>query len=88
MTRLEEALCTLGLEGEISLAGRWAKLRGERGTVYVIEASWGRGYYTWCDAPLARSVELHSDPVEAIRAGLWRAASLERSEGGDDARPS
>jgi hypothetical protein len=74
MTRLVEALRMLELEGEVSLAGRWLKLQGERATVYVAETSWGSGFYTWCDDPCERSVELYSDPVEAIQAGLRRAA--------------
>lgn len=45
MTRLIEALQALGLEGEVTLSGRWLKLQGGRCSVYVAEA----GYYTWCD---------------------------------------
>jgi hypothetical protein len=54
MTQLTEALHRLGLEGEQSLGGRWVKLPGERCAVYVIEAAYGMGYYTWCDTPQAR----------------------------------
>jgi hypothetical protein len=74
MTRLVDALTMLGLTGEITNAGRWARLDGERGPVYVVEASWDRGYFTWCDIPEGRVVEFYRDPAEAIRAGLGRAA--------------
>jgi hypothetical protein len=73
MTRLVDALRELGLDGEIALEGRWVKLRGERRTVYVAQAPWGSGYYTWCDDPRERAVERYADPTEAIRAGLRRA---------------
>jgi hypothetical protein len=82
MTRLLDALRTLGLEGEVALAGRWVKLRGERRTVYVAEAAWGSGYYTWCDDPEERAIELYRNPTEAIEAGLRRARKAE--QGGDD----
>ncbi len=72
MTVLIETLQTLGLEGEPIMGGRWVRLRGERGWVYVAEAALGRGFYTWCDAREARHVELYTDPAEAIRAGLRR----------------
>ncbi|MDP9374475.1 MAG: hypothetical protein M3Q65_18900 [Chloroflexota bacterium] len=75
MTRLVEALRTQELAADISLGGRWAELRGERGTVYVVETALGDGYFTWCDDPAARAVEFYRDPVEAIRAGLRRAAA-------------
>ena len=74
MTRLTEALQTLGLEGEINLSGRWVRIQGGRFSVYVAEADWNAGYYTWCDAREERSVEFYLDPTEAIRAGLQRAA--------------
>lgn len=74
MTRLVDALHALGLEGEVSLSDRWAKLQGERCWFYVAEGAWGSGYYTWCDDPQARSIEFYLDPVEAIQAGLRRAA--------------
>ncbi len=73
MTRLEEALQTLSLEGEVALSGRWVKIQGERCMVYVVEAAWGSGFYTWCDDPRERAAELYLDPVEALRAGLRRA---------------
>ena len=44
MMRLVEALQTLGLQGEVSLGGRWVMLRGERCAVYVVEAAWGTHY--------------------------------------------
>lgn len=74
MTRLTEALATLGLTAETSLAGRWAKLQGERCAVYVVEAPWAAGFYSWCDDPRHRAVEHHADPIEAIQAGLERAS--------------
>ena len=72
MTVLVDTLHTLGLEGEPIMGGRWIRLRGERGWVYVAEAARGRGFYTWCDDREARHVELYPDPAEAIRAGLRR----------------
>lgn len=74
MTRLVEALQTLGLDGDITQAGHWVTLRGEGCLVYVVEADWGRGYYTWCDTPDQRVVEQYDDPSAAIQAGLRRAA--------------
>jgi hypothetical protein len=74
MTLLTEALETLGLEAEITLAGRWAKLQGERCAVYVTEAPWAGGFFSWCDDPLERGVEHHTDPIEAIQTGLKRAS--------------
>lgn len=73
MTRLVEALLALGLDGEVLLAGRWLRMRGVCAAVYVAESAEG-GYYTWCDAPGPRSVHAYADPVDAIRAGLQRAA--------------
>ena len=72
MTRLTEALTTLGLTGEVTHAGRWVRLPGERGAVYVIEAGWDSGFFTWCDVPGADVVEFYRDPTEAIRAGFAR----------------
>lgn len=74
MTQLVDALHALGLEGELSLSNRWARLQGEQCWVYVAEAAWGSGYYTWCDDPNARAVEFYHDPKEAIQAGLRRAS--------------
>jgi hypothetical protein len=76
MTRLTDTLRSLRLEGEVALAGRWVTLQGERTLVFVAEATWGDGYFTWCADPRARTVEFHRDPAEAIRAGLRRAAQL------------
>ncbi len=73
MTRLAEALQALELEGEVGLAGRWVRVGGYRCPVYVYEAPWDRGYYTWCDAPGDRTVEFYPDATEAIQAGLRRA---------------
>jgi hypothetical protein len=81
MTRLVDALQALGLHGEIILSGRWVKLVGERCSVYVAEAAWGAGYFTWCDDPQARTVEFYRDPVEAIQAGLRRATKHDQEEG-------
>ena len=77
MTRLVEALRARGLVAEVSLAGRWATIRGERCTVYVFETLSADGYLTWCDDPDNRTVEYYRSPDEAIRAGLQRAARQE-----------
>lgn len=77
------ALQSLRLEGELSLSCRRLKLQGERCTVYVVEASDNRGYYTWCDDPQERVVEAYNDPAEAIQAGLLRAAR-QRTNGDTD----
>ena len=74
MTQLVEALQQLGLEGEISLSGRWVKLEGELCQVYVVEAVSGTRFYTWCDDPEERAVELYHEPEDAIKAGLRRAS--------------
>jgi hypothetical protein len=73
-TRLVDALHEMGIEAEITEDGRWARLAGERCSVYVAEVAQGRGFLTWCDDPALRRVERHDDPVDAIRAGLQRAA--------------
>ena len=77
MTRLAEALRARGLAAEVSLAGRWATIRGERCAVYVFETLSADGYLTWCDDPDNRTVEYHRSPDEAIQAGLQRAARQE-----------
>ncbi len=77
MTRLVEALRARGLAAEISLAGRWATLRGERCAVFVFETLSADGYLTWCDDPDNRTVEYYRSPDEAIEAGLQRAARQE-----------
>ena len=74
MTQLVAALTALGLTGEVIHAGRWARIPGERGPVYIVAASWDGGYFTWCDVPGAEVVEFYRDPTEAIRVGLARAA--------------
>lgn len=86
MTRLVEALQALGLYGEIDLAGRWVKLQGEQCAVYVVEAAWGDGYFTWCEDDKARVVQSYLDPRKAIHVGLRRAArpDPERSDQGSD----
>jgi hypothetical protein len=70
----------LGLEGEVSPLGRWVRLHGERGTVYVAEAAFGAGYYSWCDTPQERTALPYLDPVEAIQAALHRARREEPAE--------
>ena len=82
MTRLVEAVRSLGLEAEVDLAGHWARLRGERYRVYVVEAAPGC-YYTWCDGSGERVVQFYADPIEAVRAGLGRAVRGEQDEGAD-----
>ncbi len=72
MTRLVEALGALGIEGSVALSGRWVTIEGERCRVQVVEASWGAGYYSWCDDPAERVVKHFRDPTEAILAGLRR----------------
>ncbi|MBA3944239.1 MAG: hypothetical protein H0X37_06700 [Herpetosiphonaceae bacterium] len=74
MTRLVEALHALGLEGEAELEDRWVKIQGQQCWVYIAEAAWGGGYYTWCEDPESRTVEFYLEPTEAIQAGLRRAA--------------
>ena len=74
MTELLAALHALNLDGEVDLAGRWVKLQGTRCAVYLVAAAWGKCYFTWCDDPQARVVEAYSDPIEAVQAGLQRAA--------------
>jgi hypothetical protein len=79
MTRLTDTLQSLGLKGEVALAGRWVTIQGKHTLVFVVEAAWGNEYYTWCADARARAVEFYRDPAEAIRAGLRRAAQLEAS---------
>ena len=80
MTRLAEALRRLGLDGRVGPSGRWVELEGERCRVYVAASPRNSEFYTWCDDPEERAVEHYQDPVEAIEAGLRRAA--ERSGDG------
>lgn len=74
---LANALRELGLDAEVTLGGRWAKVRGERCPVYVVESALGDGYFSWCDDPRERAVEFYRSPAEAIKAGLRRAARRE-----------
>lgn len=71
---LEDAIRSLHLQGEISMNGRWARLEGERFAFYVVELSYSRGYFTWCDHPSDRIVEHHPDPFTAVLSGLRRAS--------------
>ncbi len=64
----------MGLDGEIALAGHWVKFQGERCAVYVIHATSGGDYYTWCEDTEARVVYSYLDPATAIEAGLRRAS--------------
>ena len=73
MAHLGTVLEDLGLQGEVSPLGRWVRLRGEQGTVYVAQAAFGVGYYSWCDTPQEHTAYPYLDPAEAIQAGLLRA---------------
>ncbi len=77
MSRLVNALQSLGLQATVELGGRWVMLHGERCRVYVVQGPRSDGFYTWCDAADARSVKFFRDPIEAIQAGLHRAAQPE-----------
>ncbi len=70
---LTEALRALGLKGQADPSRRWVRIPGERCSVYVYEAAWDGGYYTWCDDPGDKTVEFYQDATEAIQAGLGRA---------------
>ncbi len=74
MTRLVDALREMGLDAAVSPGGRFVRIAGEQGAVYVAEAAHGRGFITWCDVPSERRVERHPDAMTAIQAGLRRAA--------------
>ncbi|MDQ2809737.1 MAG: hypothetical protein M3Z04_22910 [Chloroflexota bacterium] len=76
MPGLVEALAALGLQGEVSLEGRWVKVQSPCGPIYVAEAVSATQYYTWSDVPGARTVEYYPDPVTAIQAGLRRVARV------------
>ena len=87
MTRLVEALRALGMNARVGPSGRWIELEGERCRVYVVSALLEAEFYTWCDDPEARTVEHYADPVEAIQAGLRRAARRPiKEQGGDESR--
>ena len=82
MTRLVDVLQARGLDAELDPSGLLATLQGERCSVYVYEAPRGDGYYTWCDDPAERTVEVYSNPAEAVQAGLRREAYAASAEGG------
>jgi hypothetical protein len=83
--RLVDALRELGLDAEMAMAGRWARIDGEHCSVYVVEMSRKRGFFTWCDDPDERTIEFHEHALDAIRSGLLRAARHKKDECGDDA---
>ena len=88
MTRLVDVAQEMGLRAEVSPFGRWVRFRGEQGLVYVAQAAFGQGYYTWCDTPHGRTAEPYLDPMAAIQAGLQRAARRTADEeAGRDTRP-
>jgi len=74
MTRLQEALESLGLEAEVALSGQWIRLQGAQCKAHVVEVGWGIYYNTWCEDPGDSSVRVYCDPVEAIDAVLRRAS--------------
>ncbi len=86
VTLLLEALQTLGVDGDLALAGRWATLQGTRCTVFVAQAGVS-GYLTWCGAPCDGAVEFYLTPIQAIEAALRRASGqgMEESAGQDNA---
>jgi hypothetical protein len=73
MSGLGDLLRAMGLSFEESLSGRWVKIRGREGAVYVVEGSRPPSYLTWCERWEAREVERYRTPEEAIAAGLRRA---------------
>ncbi len=83
MTRLVEALHSLGLDARVGPSGRWVEIQGERGRIYVAAAPRETEFYTWCDDPAERTVEHYPDPVEAIRAGLRRTVRRRTEEDAD-----
>ncbi len=82
VTLLLEALQTLGVNGELVLAGRWVTLQGTRCTAFVAQAGIS-GYFTWCGAPCDGAVEFYLTPIQAIEAALRRASGqgMEESTG-------
>ncbi len=80
--RLVDALEELRLDAEIAMECRWARIRGERCFLYVVEMSRHRGFFTWCDDPGERAIEFHESALDAIRSGLRRAA--QHGTGGGD----
>lgn len=75
MTDLVDVMRAMGLDGETSPSGRWIRLSGSRGPIYVMQAARGRGYVVWHESPPARRPEIYLDPEEAVRAAL-RLATL------------
>lgn len=73
MTTLIDTLSAFGLQLEESIDGVWVRVRGRRCAFYIVEAAGGSGYFTWCDAPTDRTVEVYTDCAAAVRAGLRRA---------------
>jgi hypothetical protein len=76
MEHLAEALQALGIAAEVSLSGRWARIQREQCLLYIVEALSGTRYYTWCDHPQERAVQVYPEPRQAIRAGLRRCAAI------------
>ena len=74
MTRLVEVMQDMGLKGETSSSGRWIRLSGKQGPIYVVEAAWHGGYYTFSDAEAEQKPEIYLDPAAAIEAGLQHVA--------------
>lgn len=74
VSRLVAVSQAIGLEVEASPRGRWIRFRSAQGPIYVSEAMFGQGYYTWDDAEHPEAVGPYIDPHEAIRAGLQRVA--------------
>ncbi len=80
MMELANALHVCGLVGEIASGGQWLTFEGERCTVYVVAATRGTAYYTWCADPQERAVECYPTATAAIQAGLRRAARPHESQ--------
>jgi len=78
-TPLAEALRDLGLDGDLSLDGRWLTLAGDRFRIFVVASARG-GYFTWCDDPAERTVLFQRDARAAIATGLRRAADGRREQ--------
>ena len=74
MTRLAEALGALGVRAHVAPSGRWVEFEGGRCRAYVTAAPSDGAFYVWCGDPAERVVERYTDPIEAIAAGLRRAA--------------
>ena len=85
MTRLVDAMLTMGLAGEAGSSGRWIRFSSGSGSACVVEAAWGTGYHAFYDelgtgAALddltADAAALFLDPVSAIAACLPRAVCV------------